>query len=231
MTTFLGHFGIVAEERTLVPLALAFVHRSHRMEAQLAEDNERLELLGDSVIGLATTEHLLSTHPESDEGELSKLRAALVSRNVLGKVARELGVGPLLLLSTGEERGGGRERSSILGSALEAVAGALYLVHPWESLCPALQRTIVVPAFAHLGATGAIDYKSQLQELIQRDGVHRPEYVLIDAEGPDHRRMFHVEVRVDGNTVGSGSGSRKQMAENEAARDAIRRLGDASHGC
>ncbi len=215
-------FGLPAFETLWPRLNRAFVHRSYRAESGLEEDNERLEFLGDSVIGLACTEHLVNLHPDWDEGTLSKLRATLVSRQMLGKIAQEMELGELLLLGAGEERSGGRERKSILGSALEAVAGAFYLEYSWRELRPALVRTIIVPALELNRKNQIVDYKSQLQEWAQSLYQRVPSYQVVYEGGPDHEKTFEVEVYLDEHWLGHGSGRRKKIAENEAARHALK---------
>ncbi|MCC6546975.1 ribonuclease III [Candidatus Sumerlaeota bacterium] len=199
----------------------ALMHRSFRTECGTQEDNERLEFLGDSVIGLACTEFLLKRNPDVDEGLLSKLRAAAVSRTVLGEIAVGLGIGPLLLLGTGEERSGGRERVSILGSALEAVCGAIYLSYPWEQIRPPICKFIVEPALGLISQHHVVDYKSRLQEWTQRYRQVVPAYRVTKEGGPDHSKVFEIEVVLDGQRLASGTGRRKKDAENDAARHAL----------
>ena len=218
-------FGLEPHAEALELLDLAFIHRSHRCESGGDHDNERLEFLGDSVIGLICTEFLLESHPGANEGELSKLKAAMVSRTVLGEVAAGMELGMLLRLGTGEERSGGRERRSTLGSALEAVCGALYLHYPWEELRPAIVREVLVPARVFTGERLQHDYKSMLQEWTQKRGEGVPEYRLVGETGPEHDRRFRVEAWVGGRMLGSGEGKRKKQAENDAARQAVRELG------
>ncbi len=217
-------FGLDPDRVNWERLNRAFLHRSHRTEANLDEDNERLEFLGDSVIGLACTEYLLRENPASDEGGLSKVRAALVSRAILGRVGEDLGLGGLLLLGTGEDRSGGRQRASTLGSTLEAVCGAFHLDFPWEELRQVIWRVVIVPALAHNEGAVLVDHKSALQEHVQAELQRAPEYRVVGETGPDHAKIFHVEVAIDGRVLGRGEGPRKQVAENEAARDALKKL-------
>lgn len=207
-----------------VRLNRAMMHRSFRTESGIHEDNERLEFLGDSVIGLACTEFLLRKNPDLDEGLLSKLRAAAVSRTVLGEIALTLGIGPLLLLGTGEERSGGRERVSILGSALEAVCGAIYLSYPWETVRPPVCKFIVEPALGRISQHHVVDYKSRLQEWTQRHRQLIPEYRLSSEGGPDHLKTFEVDVLIGDQRIATGTGRRKKDAENDAARHALAEL-------
>ncbi|MDX2175617.1 MAG: ribonuclease III [Candidatus Sumerlaeia bacterium] len=206
-------------------LRQALTHRSHALERGAAEDNERLELLGDSVVALLVTERLLELHPGESEGQLSKRRHTAVSRPCLGELALALGVGELMLLGAGEERGGGRARPSTVGSTLEALLGALYLAYPWPALRVALRESVVEPALAMSGTLDLEDFKSRLQEWCQARGLPPPEYPVLREEGPDHERVFTVEARVGGERRGEGSGTRKQLAERAAAREALRALG------
>jgi ribonuclease-3 len=205
-------------------LSRAFLHRSWSKENPGLGDNERLEFLGDAVIGAIASQFLYEQCPESDEGELSKLRAAMVSRRVLGRLAQESGVSDLILLGVGEEGNGGRRRSSIAGSALEAFCGALSLVYPWDVAEPAIREVVIRPALRLTENRVAVDYKSRLQEWAQKHHQEVPEYRVLAAEGPDHRRMFRVQVVVGGQISGQGEGTRIKWAENEAARCALRKV-------
>lgn len=202
----------------------ALVHRSFAAEQNRAEDNERLELLGDSVIGFLTTERLLEEHPDANEGELSRRRAEVVSRQTLGEVAIRLGLGSMLHLGVGEDRRGGRSRHSVVGSALEAVAGAIYLAWPWDAARRAIRETIVNPAVEIAGELDSTDYKSRLQEWAQQRGNPVPEYRIIEESGPEHSKTYRVEAYIAGKMVGTGTGTRKAHAQREAARDALSRL-------
>lgn len=218
----LGLGGPPDEDYTI--LIQAFVHRSWSVEHEGARDNERLEFLGDAIIGLLTTEYLFETLPEASEGELSKLRAAMVSRKILGNVARELEIGPLLLLGLGEEANGGRERLSILGSALEAFCGALGQMTRWDRLREALRPHIVEPALRMARERVIVDYKSRLQEWTQRHLGMTPGYRVAESTGPDHDRVFRVELSIGPIVWSEGAGGRIKWAENEAARRALDRI-------
>lgn len=220
----LARLGLEPSAEALALVQQALVHRSYRSDHGLKSDNERLEFLGDSVIGLLATEHLLEHHPTHTEGQLSKMRAGMVSRLTLGRVAAKWELGPLLMLGVGEERTGGRERSSTLGSTLEAICGALYLAYPWDAIRKALHEGVIIPAAGLSDSAGSVDYKSLLQEWTQAEHQRVPEYVVISEEGPDHAKVFRVEVRLLDTVIGTGSGSRKKIAENEAAQDALARV-------
>lgn len=203
--------------RDITMLERAFTHTSYAFEQQLPYDNERLEFLGDAVLGLVVSEYLYMRHPHDQEGALSKLKSLIISRNVLGKRAQDLGIGDLILLGKGEGLHGGRERPALLGSALEAVVGALYLDVGVDAIRPFLQREIFEPG-RQLSATDEYgDYKSLLQEFVQKSSQTVPEYDIVRESGPDHNKHFEVEVRVNGEVLGRGEGSRKKSAENQAA--------------
>jgi ribonuclease-3 len=222
LRAFLAPLRIEPRDWTLIDQALT--HSSHAFEQGLARDNERLEFLGDAVLGLLVSLHLYAIHQTSTEGELSKFKAQLVSRNVLGRLAFDLNLGPLLRLGRGEEQTGGRRRFSLLGSALEALIGAIYLDLGLEAA-----RGFIAPFLLNVHDTitqheAYQDYKSQLQELVQRTMGVIPRYETIDAIGPDHDKTFFVTVTVDGRVMGTGSGSRVKSAENRAANAALERF-------
>lgn len=202
----------------------ALTHSSYAFEMQLDHDNERLEFLGDAVLGLVVSHYLYQDFPRSREGILSKYKSQMISRGVLGKRAYEMGLGKLILLGKGEELHGGRDRPALLGSALEAVVGALYLDLGLSSIQRFLVKEIFEPGRA-LSATDEFgDYKSMLQEYAQKHAQTVPEYVTVKETGPDHNKHFEVVVLINGETLGVGEGSRKKVAENQAAMKAYWRL-------
>lgn len=202
----------------------SLVHRSWCAENPGYDSNERLEFLGDAVLGMAVTDHSYRAYPGASEGELTDVRKAVVNAVTLAEVADELGLGTYLLLGKGEEQSGGREKPSILADALEAVIGVIYLT----SGMPAAQSLVVQLLGSRLdeayaGGPGGQDYKSRLQELAARQFGGVPAY-MTDAEGPDHARRFHVTVVVGGSTRGQGDGRSKKQAEQVAARAAYETL-------
>ncbi|MFH0794836.1 MAG: ribonuclease III [bacterium] len=220
---FLAAFDLPAlDDLTLLNQALC--HRSYSFELGLGKDNERLEFLGDTVLGFVTAKYIFNRYPQRNEGELSKLKALLVSRTVLGKRARELGLGTLILLGKGEEQSGGRSRPSVLGSALEAVIGALYLQTPFEVVERFICNHLLAPMEEVLDSEDYIDYKSRLQEVVQKQHQTTPEYFKVMEAGPDHNKHFAVEVFINGQIFGKGYGSRKKMAENLAAKMALENI-------
>jgi ribonuclease III len=203
-------------------LDLALIHRSWANEQGIPEHYERLEFLGDSVLGLVTAEWLYKEHPELPEGELSKLKAQLVSRETLAKYARELDLGAVLKIGVGEDRSGGRTKSSLLCDSLEAVFGALYLDGGLEAA-----RKAILPMLE--GSFEAVertvnDAKTQLQEVSQALGWELPEYRVAGSSGPDHDKIFIVECWLAGALAGRGEGPSKKVAEQRAAADALARL-------
>jgi ribonuclease-3 len=222
LRAFFSQHGLEPRDWALVDKALT--HSSHAFEHGFPEDNERLEFLGDAVLGLLVSLHLYATHRGLNEGELSKQKAQLVSRNVLGRLAYDLNLGSLLRLGRGEEQTGGRHRFSLLGSALEALLGAIYLDLGLEAA-----RTFVAPILLNVHDSitqheAFQDYKSQLQELVQRRFGCVPRYETIDASGPDHDKVFFVSVVINGEVLGTGKGRRVKSAENRAAKAALARL-------
>ncbi|MDI6870320.1 MAG: ribonuclease III [Bacillota bacterium] len=208
-------------------LRQAFVHRSYAHELDEGPDNERLEFLGDAVLGLVISEQLYRRHPECREGELTRRKAFLVSRRTLAAIAARLEIGPLLQLGHGEEATGGRERASVLGNALEALIGCLYLHGGYRRAEAFVLQNWQVELEA-LGARGSTDAKSELQEKTQAWYGQRPTYVLVKAEGPDHAKRFAVQVVLDSLILGEGVGYTKKEAQQTAAREALGRLSSPS---
>jgi ribonuclease-3 len=182
-----------------------------------------LEFLGDSVLGLISAEWLYVRHPELPEGELSKLKAQLVSRPALARHAEEMELGPALKIGVGEDRSGGRTKASLLADSMEAVFGALYLDGGLEAA-----RKVVEPmlgaAFEERASKSVTDPKTQLQEVSQALGWDLPEYRLAASTGPDHNKVFVVECWLAGELGGTGEGPSKKVAEQRAAADALTRL-------
>lgn len=218
---FLSSFGITVRDDQLSVVHLSLVHRSWNVEHNFIGDNERLEFLGDAVIGLATTEYLYEHLPKEDEGNMSKLRATMVSRKMLGEIALAMHIGDLLLLGVGEKSNGGASRLTTLGSALEAFCGALYMVMDWLELKSFIERVVIQPALAMAKRRVMTDYKSKFQEWSQQDNQKLPEYRLVDENGPDHSKVFTVELWLGEDHLATGKGSRKKLAENDAARMAL----------
>jgi ribonuclease-3 len=205
-------------------LGPALVHRSWCAENEGHDSNERLEFLGDAVLGVIVTDHAYHAYPALSEGELTDVRKAVVNAVTLAEVADELELGKYLLLGKGEEQSGGREKPSILADALEAVLGAVYVSTGMEAAHHLVMRLLGDRvAEAHAGGPGGQDFKSRLQELAAREFEDAPRYQTV-AEGPDHARRFHVTVSVGGVARGIGDGRSKKQAEQVAARDAYMTL-------
>jgi ribonuclease-3 len=210
-------------------LATALHHRSWCAENPEAESNERLEFLGDAVLGLVVTDYLYETQPLLAEGELAKARAGVVSAVTLAEVARELRLGEALLLGRGEEVSGGREKASILADAMEAVLGAVYLSAGWDVVRELVLRLLASPIAVAAEGPGEEDHKTRLQELAARKAGLVPRYAVRD-EGPDHEKSFFATVDIDGLATGHGEGRTKKQAEQAAARDAWNALADTQNG-
>jgi ribonuclease-3 len=205
-------------------LAEAMAHRSWCAEQPGRTSNERLEYLGDAVLGLVVAEHTFLTYPELSDGEMSKVRASVVSTRVLGQVATDLGIPDSLLLGRGEDLSGGRAKESILADATEAVIGAVYLdggmVEAERLVLSLLEERISIA----VGQPGVSDHKSRLQEESVRLGRGVPRYEL-ESFGPDHARRYQATVYVAGRCLGTGEGRSKKDAEQVAARAACEALG------
>jgi len=203
----------------------ALTHRSYAFERGLTITNERLEFLGDSVLGVIVTDMAYRAYPEMPEGSLAKLRAAIVNMTALADVARSLDLGSLVLLGKGEEQSGGRDKSSILADALEAVFGAVYLDLGLDVTRDLIERLFRPRMQAYVRGEGDRDYKTILQELASQELRAIPEYRL-EERGPDHQKEFTATVHLGGEPMGSGVGRSKKEAEQQAAREAYLRISD-----
>jgi len=229
----------------LLQQALTHSSQAREMEAQRAggvqraEENEQLEFLGDAVLSLVTTEELFRRFPQFSEGQLSKLRAHLVSKNHLIHIAERLALGKYLRLGRGEEKSGGRSKAALLVDALEAVLGAVYLDAGLETARTIILKQIVWPElqhFASLGTTGKVtDYKSALQERLQAQGRPQPAYALVRESGPEHQKTFTIEARLiaansEVQFTAKAEGSTKKNAEQDAARQVLEYLDSQADG-
>ncbi len=219
-----SNLGYVFHKPELLQIALthkSFLQGNHDSDQK---DNERFEFLGDAILALVVSEFIVHAYPKANEGELSKVKAFLVSRSSLAKVARRLNLGRGLRLGRGEEATHGREKSSLLANALEAVIAAVYIdgggdaakTFILEALKPELAELDSVTFRDHRG-----DYKSHLQELTHKQNEASPDYRLVDESGPDHQKVFEVEVLIKGQVRGRGRGKTKKEAEQFAARQAL----------
>ena len=203
----------------------AFIHRSYLNEHKnfTGQSNERLEFLGDSILSLVVSKYLYEKLPQSPEGELTQLRAALVRTETLAKLAKNLALGDYLYLSRGEEDTGGRTNDTILANTFEALIGSIFLDQGLDVTEHFIEKTIL-SNWKELAKTAVSDNKSKLQEVLQRQHHKSPTYKLINSWGPDHDRLFKVAVYIDDKLLGSGSGKNKQSAAQDAAHDALSRL-------
>jgi ribonuclease III len=215
----------------IMPMSLerALTHRSYAYENDNPPTNERLEFLGDSVLGLVVTDTLFRSYPGMPEGQLAKLRAAVVQMRALAEVARGLSLGSYIKLGRGEEVTGGRNKSSILADTLEAVIGAVYIDCGLAEASGLVHRLFdpVIDRSAQLGA--GLDWKTSLQELTAARMLGVPDY-QVEESGPDHQKSFRAEVRVGGRVLGSGEGRSKKEAEQHAAEAAWTTLNAESSG-
>ena len=184
--------------------------------------NERLEFLGDSILGMTVAEYLYRNFPDRPEGELTRMRADMVCEKALAKVAARIELGGQMMLGNGEEQSGGRNRDSILADAVESVIAACFLDGGMDAARQFIDRFVLVEV--PVQKMHNADYKTALQELIQQKKNQVLTYVLIGESGPDHDKRFEVEVRLNGNPVGTGSGSSKKRAEQDAARCALEKM-------
>ena len=206
-------------------MTLALTHRSYAYENGNLPTNERLEFLGDSVLGIVITETLYAQYPDWPEGQLAKLRAAVVNAGALAEVARTLGLGDYLYLGRGEETTGGRDKSSILADTMEAVFGAVFLDSGIDAARGVIHGLFdpMIEKAAELGA--GLDWKTSLQEVAAAAGLGLPEYRVTDV-GPDHAKEFSAQAVIGGQVLGEGVGRSKKVAEQRAAATAYGRILD-----
>ncbi len=207
-------------------LRRAFTHRSYLNEhKQILEDNERLEFLGDAVLDFLVGAWLYNHFPEMAEGQLTRLRAALVGNQHLAEIARQLDLGSAMLLGKGEIESKGNERSGLLGATFEALIGAIFLDQDMDAVRtfvePMLERSIVQV----LAQRRDLDAKSSLQEWSQAEGLGTPHYQIVASSGPDHEKYFEIEVVINGKIYGTGHGSSKQVAAKMAAKKSLEMIG------
>lgn len=206
-------------------LKLALTHSSYANETgNLGACNERLEFLGDSVLSLIVSDYIFNSFKNRPEGELTKLRASLVCEKSLCGFSKQLGVGEYLLLGKGETLNGGRERPSILADAFEAILAAIYIDAGMEQAKKHVLR-FIIEELNHTEDEVFKDYKTTLQEIIQRNREEQLAYILVDETGPDHDKSFTVEVHLNSNVIGVGTGKSKKQAEQKAAKQALRLMG------
>ena len=211
-------------------LNLSFTHRSVSNESVNKANNERLEFLGDSILGAVCATLLIQAYPEKSEGELAKIKAVVVSEDILSVVAGRLRIDEMLLLGKGEELSGGRTKKAILADAMEALIGALYLDLGYKTAFDFVSRCIIPEIKSVTGNNYHKDYKSLLQEYCQRFFRCYPEYRMVKRSGPEHERTFWMEVLVNDTVYGTGTGRSKKSAEQEAARLAYETFANGDNG-
>lgn len=195
----------------------ALTHKSYAIEKKMKYFNERLEFLGDSIISSIVAEFLYNRYPQYDEGKLSRMKSYLVSRVSLVHWAKRIRIGKYILLSRNEESSGGKKRASLLANVFEALIGALYLDRGYE-----VTRCFILQFLSKLRRVVDIDYKSKLQEIIQQKLKNTPDYRIVQETGPDHNKVFKIEVLVKKRRLGVGSGKSKKEAEQAAAHSALK---------
>ena len=202
----------------------ALAHSSYANERwhDSLKSNERLEFLGDSILGMVVADHLYRNFPDRPEGELTRMRADMVCEKALAQVANQIGLGEHLLLGKGEEQGGGRGRDSILADAVESIIAACYLDGGMEAAKAFISRFVLVNV--PVSRLTNADYKTALQELVQQKRNQVLTYTMVGESGPDHDKRFEVELTLNGQVVGHGIGSSKKRAEQDAARNAMEAL-------
>ena len=207
-------------------LRAALYHSSYATEhrAQSVSSNERLEFLGDAVLGFVSADYLYGKHPDLPEGELTRIRAALVCEDSLHEVAQRLHLGDFLMLGKGEQSGGGRHRPSILADAVEAVLAAVYLDGGIDEARALVHRILLEKEPEQVVESRRRDCKTELQELVQRKPNQELRYELVSESGPDHAKVFTVAVMLNGQVVGLGSGHSKKESEQSAARTALEQM-------
>lgn len=207
-------------------LRQALTHKSYSNEhpGEFVPHNERLEFLGDAVLDLAVSHRIFHDFPDFPEGELTRIRAELVSAPGLATVARELMLGGCLLLGRGEERSGGRQKESLVADALEALLGAIFCDGGFTPVAAVIDSLFANAVASAASRKTGIDHKTRLQEVLQSQFGQPPNYVLTRTEGPDHQRIYSVEVRLAEQPIGSGQGRSKKAAEQAAACSALARL-------
>lgn len=203
-------------------MSMALTHRSFASEHDVDFSYERLEFLGDAVLQLVVTRHLYETYADLAEGEMAKVRAAVVNQQTLAAIARTLGLGEYILLGQGEESSGGRDKDSILSDVVEALLGAIYLDGGYKPAAALILHHWVPVIAERASAPGKRDYKTRVQEILARDGL-QPSYRISEA-GPDHQKRFTAELWANGELLGRGTGSSKKRAEQAAARTASDRI-------
>lgn len=215
--------GYTFKNKKLFKIALTHSSYANESGGKLVS-YERLEFLGDSVLSIVTSDYIFKKFPNYPEGELTKLRASLVCEKQLCVFSRELEIGRFMKISCGEQHSGGRNRDSILADIFEAISAAIYLDSGMKDAAKFILK-FIVPATAHPASPSIHDYKTDLQEVVQKNPEETIRYVLVKESGPDHDKRFTVEARINNNAVGRGTGKSKKEAEQHAARETLALMG------
>lgn len=221
------NLGYLFTDSSLLVEALTHKSYSNEQPGKPIACNERLEFLGDAVLDLVVSRYMFRRFPDAQEGELTRIRAEVVSEKGLSVIARSLQLGSFLHLGRGEERSGGRDKDSLMANALEALLGAVFCDGGFGPACDLVERLFAKPIAEAAQRKHGLDHKTHLQEITQSRYAQVPEYVLVCEAGPEHRRHYTVEVRLADKPLGQGQGSTKKKAEQAAALVAISRLVDS----
>ena len=221
MKTLEEKLGYTCRDRHLLEAALYHSSYANEHRGSGIQSNERLEFLGDSALGMVTADYLYRKHPDLPEGDLTRIRAALVCEQSLHEVAQSLNLGGYLKLGRGEESGGGRQRPSILADATESVFAAVYLAGGLEEARALIHRVLLQREREEVVEERRRDFKTELQELVQRRSDQVLRYEMVGSSGPDHAKVFEARVTINGQTAGTGTGRSKKEAEQAAARNAL----------
>lgn len=217
-----NNLGYTFKDKSLLKNAL--IHKSYMQKSHNSINNERLEFLGDSVLGFTVAEYIYLNYSSLPEGELTKIRSIVVCEDTLYKIAKKIGLGDRIYLGKGEEQSEGRNRPSILSDAMEAIFAAIYLDGGIEKAKEVILSLLKKEIEEAVKERDTKDYKTALQELVQKDRIHSPKYVLLKEEGPDHNKVFTVSVSVEDDILGYGEGHTKKEAEKMAAKEALKKL-------
>ena len=214
----------IFRDKNLLLLALTHSSFANEKRNEGLESNERLEFLGDAILNIVTSEHIYKNYPELPEGEMTKTRASIVCEGSLVKCANKISLGKFLLLGKGEESTGGRSRTSILSDAFEALIGGLYLDSGLPEAGKFISSTMKELFSNFNGCDVFTDYKTQFQEIIQKNSDQKISYTIIDEKGPDHDKLFIAQLSVGDKIYGTGKGKSKKEAEQNAAKEAISKM-------
>lgn len=225
LVEFQGRISYSFKDINILNRALTHSSYANEIKNKRMKNNERLEFLGDAVLSVTVSDYIFNKYPDYPEGELTKLRATVVCEPVLASLSRKLNVGKYLLLGKGEEATGGRERESILADAFEAIIASIYIDGGLENAKQFILSNISLYIKEAVMGKLFLDYKTQLQETLQKSNKGKIQYNVVKEKGPDHNKTFYIEVSVDNKVLGDGMGKSKKEAEQNAAKKALNRIG------